>query len=93
MTSIHLAKPEAEKTNNRFFNSDDEGISYSTVEEIAQFLYRRSNAVLVSYGGSMISLASVHCTWGDFRGMRETLNFLVDVRIRVAELRGEEHLS
>jgi len=94
MTAIHLAKSEYDHAaNKRFYSSDDEGITYGTVEEIAQFLHNRSNEVLVSYCESMISLASVHATWNDFRGMRETLNFLVDVRIRVAELRGESHLS
>jgi hypothetical protein len=41
----------------------------------------------------MLSLAVNHSRWGDFRGMRETLNYLVDVRVRVAELRGERHLA
>lgn len=87
MTTIHLAKP------NRYFSGDVEGISYTTVEEISQWLFKQPEIVTYEYSESMIRLANVHAAWADYKGMRENLNFLVDVRIRVAELRGENHLS
>lgn len=76
----------------RFFSTEDHGITYGTVEEIVWFLYNLPH-LIQDYNDGMISLANVHGSWGDFLGMRETLNFLVDVRISLARLRGENHLS
>jgi hypothetical protein len=76
----------------RFFTSGDYGITYGTVEEIVWFLFGAPE-LIQNYNDCMISLANVHGNWGDFRGMRETLNFLVDVRVSLARLRGEKYLS
>jgi hypothetical protein len=91
MTTLKLTK--SEKTNHeRFFSTGDEGITYTNVLEIARFIYDMPHRIQ-DYTDSMVSLANVHAAWGDYKGMRETLNFLVDVRVTVAELRGERHLS
>jgi hypothetical protein len=91
MTTLRLSK--SEQTNHtRFYSTGDEGITYNTVEEIADFIYDRPHKI-EEYSESMICLANVHAAWGDFRGMREVLNFMVDARIRVAELRRESHLK
>lgn len=87
------SEPASEKTNtNRFYSCGGEGITYSTVDEIAWFIYPSKTAIQ-EYSESMIALANVHAAWGDFKGMRDNLNFLVDVRIKIAELLGENYLS
>jgi hypothetical protein len=91
MTTLRLTKSE-QTNHSRFYSTGDEGIVYNTVEEIADFIYDMPHKV-EEYSESMVSLANVHAAWGDFRGMRETLNFMVDVRVRVAELRGQSHLK
>lgn len=93
MTSIQLSHPESPYK--RFYRLGNIGISYNTVEEIAKFLTTAPVPEIATYEYSegMIQLANVHAAWGDYKGMRENLNFLVDVRIRVAELRGEKHTS
>lgn len=62
----------------RWYTNGDESIAYDTAYEIAAFLYRRQHLIqdyrLTAYG-----LAETCAAWGDWKGMRESLNFLVDV--------------
>lgn len=76
-----------------WYDSGNASIAYNTIEEIATFLLAHTEIGIYEYSESMIKLANVHAAWGDYKGMRETFNFLVDVRIRLAELREERHLS
>lgn len=75
-----------------FYRHGVESISYNNVLEISLFLTKHPGAIQ-AYTVAMTDLANVHAACGDYRGMRETLNFLVDVRVQVAELRGEKYLS
>jgi hypothetical protein len=75
-----------------FYHNGDDGIAYNTVDEIAQWLLDRPDAI-DGFQQSMLDLAVGCSHWGAFRTMRDILNRLVDVRIRIAELRHEEHLA
>lgn len=86
-TGVGVATPVLPK---RYFRSGHSTICYNSVHEIALFLWALPEC-LPDYTESMYSLAAVHAAWGDFAGMRETLNYLVDVRIRIAELRDQDH--
>jgi hypothetical protein len=76
----------------RFYQTENVSIAYDTVEEISQWLVQRPQHI-AGFQESMLGLAVGCSQWGAFRTMRDTLNFLVDVRIRVAELREERHLA
>lgn len=76
----------------RFFQTEDHGITYGTLEEVVWFLYNLPHLVQ-DYNDAMMRLANVHGNWGDFKGMRDTLNFLVDVRVSLVRLQGRLHIS
>ena len=75
----------------KFYNAGDgESISYNTVDEIADWLTARPEHV-TGYRDTMFGLAANFHAWGDYVGMRETLNFIVDVLIAVDERTGRTH--
>lgn len=89
LSGTEVANPPIYK---RFFRSFDDVILYNTVEEISQWLSKRPG-LIPDYQSGMLRLADQHAYWNDYRGMRENCDFLVDVLIRVAVLRGEKHLA
>lgn len=75
----------------RYFRAGEIGLAYETVDGIAAFLRANPQHIEV-YQASMVDLARAHQAWGDYQGMREEFNFLVDVLMQVEVLNksGEE---
>lgn len=68
------------------------GISYDTPDEMAAWLLEHPQEA-PAYRQSAYDLANMFGDAGDYRGMRELLNFMVDVFIALAKLRGEKYLE
>lgn len=75
-----------------FYHGDGIGITYNTPGEAAAWLFAHT-AHIDGFTQSMFNLAAVFGHWGDFKGMRETLNLLVDVLAELATLKGEDILK
>jgi hypothetical protein len=80
-------------TNERFYNGGPGvgSITYTTPEEIAAWLYEHDN--VEGYIQSTYDLATGLADLGDLKGMRENLNFLVDMLSALAKLTGEKVLE
>jgi hypothetical protein len=79
--------------NERFYNGGPcvGSITYTTAEEIAAWLYEHD--VVEAYMQSTYDLATMLADLGDLKGMRENLNFLVDVLSALAKLAGQKVLE
>lgn len=77
---------------NHFTPRTGRGIAYDTPDEMAAWLLEHPQEA-GAYMESQYDLAAMMGNEGDFRAMRECLNFLVDVFVALAKLKGEKHLE
>lgn len=77
----------------RWFSAGDgHGFDYETAEEVAAILVEHPDW-LASYKETMYALAANFEAWHDYKGMRETLNILVDVLVELAQLNKVSHIG
>jgi hypothetical protein len=79
-------------TTTYYYQTETMTIAYQTPEDIIPFLIQRPELV-PSYINTMERLARTMHAWGDYRGMREIYNILVDVLIGVKKAQGENILE
>lgn len=76
-----------------FFSAGKEGgFEYETAQEVAAILMEHPDW-LPSYKETMYALAANFEAWHDYKGMKETLNMLVDVLVELAQLNKVSHLK
>lgn len=77
---------------NSFTASSGIGITYDTQDEMAAWLLEHPQEA-PAYRQSAYDLANMFGNEGDYRGMRELLNFMVDVFVALAKLKGDKYLD
>lgn len=74
----------------RFFRTGDNAITYSTNEEIANWLFKHEEIVTQAWIEEMEKLARGQASWGMMVGMREQYNHIVDVLSLLKKMRHED---
>jgi hypothetical protein len=79
-------------TTTYYYQTETMTIAYQTPEDIIPFLIQHPERIS-GYINTMERLARTMHAWGDYRGMREIYNILVDVLIGVKKAQGENILE
>ena len=68
------------------------GVTYDTSAEMAAWLLEHPQET-AAYRQSAYDIANMFGDVGDYRGMRKCLDFMVDVFVALAKLRGNKYLE